>query len=82
MSEQKRILVSLQRSMASLINNPELDEKTIRFKFSNSNLFQIDQQLQHHRLYSFAVDLITKNVSENQFQCCLSTRQVKFNREY
>ncbi len=59
-----------------MIDNP-LDPKTIQFKFPLSIFVQLDEQLQNHSLYQYAIDLLSKNKIQQQFQLLNLTEKVK-----
>jgi hypothetical protein len=50
-----------------MIDNP-IDTKTIQFKFPLSTLLQLDERLQNHSLYQYAIDLLSKNKIQQEFQ--------------
>jgi hypothetical protein len=58
-----------------MIDNP-INEKTIQFKFQLSIFIQLDQRLQNHSLYQYAIDLLSNNKIQQQFQLSSSTKKV------
>jgi len=60
-----------------MIDNP-LDPKTIQFKFPLSIFLQLDEQLENHSLYQYAIDLLSKNKIQQQFQLSNLTGKVKY----
>ncbi|CAF1016050.1 unnamed protein product [Rotaria sordida] len=65
----------LQRVSAIMIDN-RIDEKTIQFKFSLSILVQLDKQLQTHPIYQYAIDLLSKNKTQQDFLLSSSTDKI------
>jgi hypothetical protein len=53
-----------------------IDDKTIQFKFPSSTFIQLDKQLQKHSLYQYAIDLLSKNKTKQEFQLSNSTGKV------
>jgi hypothetical protein len=58
-----------------MIDNP-IDTKTIQFKFPLSTFLQLDKQLQKHPLYQYAIDLLSKNKIQQEFQLKNLTEKV------
>jgi len=56
-------------------NSP--DTKTIQFKFPLSIFLQLDQRLQKHPLYQYAIDLLSKNKIHEEFLLFNSTEKVE-----
>ena len=58
-----------------MVNNP-INERTIQFKFPLSTFLQLDEQLQKHPLYQYAIDLLSKNKLQQEFHLSNSTAKV------
>jgi len=59
-----------------MIDNP-VDSKTIQFQFPLSTFLQLDERLQKHSLYQYAIDLLSKNKIQQEFQFSNLTKKVK-----
>ena len=58
------------------MTNHPLDERTIRFKFHPSICLELHRRLQTHPLYSYAIDLLSKNKCTDDFQLTFSNEKV------
>jgi hypothetical protein len=58
-----------------MIDKP-IDERTIQFKFPLPIFIELDKQLQKHPLYQYAIDLLSKNKLQQEFQLSNSTGKV------
>lgn len=52
------------------------DRKTIQFQFPLTIFVQLNQRLEKHSLYQYAIDLLSKNKMQEEFQLVNSTNKV------
>ncbi|CAF1023793.1 unnamed protein product [Adineta steineri] len=70
------ILQSILQQASTIINDNIMNEKTIQFKFSMSILIQLNKRLQKHSVYQYAIDLLSKNKLQQQFQLLNSHEKI------
>ncbi|CAF0951164.1 unnamed protein product [Adineta steineri] len=70
------ILQSILQRASAIINDNIMNEKTIQFKFSMSILIQLNKRLQKHSVYQYAIDLLSKNKLQQQFQLLNSHEKI------
>ncbi|UJR26727.1 hypothetical protein I4U23_008042 [Adineta vaga] len=70
------VLQTILQQVSRILTTDTIDGTTVQFQFSLSILMQLNNRLQKHSLYPYAIDLLSKNKIQPEFQLITSIEQI------